>query len=32
MVEELSASVTANLQRVSRLRQSILQQVFEGKL
>ena len=32
VVEELSALVTANLQRATRLRQSILQQAFEGKL
>jgi hypothetical protein len=29
---ELSALVTANLQRATRLRQSILQRAFEGKL
>ena len=32
VVEELSALVTANLQRATRLRQAILQQAFEGKL
>ena len=32
VVEELSALVTANLQRATRLRQSILQQAFVGKL
>ena len=32
VVEELSALVTANLLRATRLRQSILQQAFEGKL
>jgi type I restriction enzyme, S subunit len=32
VVEELSALVTANLQRATRLRQSILQQAFAGKL
>ncbi len=32
VVEELSALVTANLQRATRLRQSILQRAFEGKL
>ncbi len=31
-VEELSALVTANLQRATRLRQAILQRAFEGKL
>jgi len=32
VVEELSALVTANLQRATRLRQAILQKAFEGKL
>ena len=32
VVEELSALVTANLLRATRLRQSILQRAFEGKL
>jgi hypothetical protein len=32
MVEELEAVVNANLQRANRLRQSILQQAFEGPL
>ena len=32
VVEELEAVVSANLQRVIRLRQSILQQAFTGKL
>jgi type I restriction enzyme S subunit len=32
VVEELSSLVTANLQRATRLRQSIFQQAFEGKL
>ena len=32
VVEESSALVTANLQRATRLRQSILQRAFEGKL
>ena len=32
VVEELSALVTANLQRATRLRQATLQQAFEGKL
>jgi hypothetical protein len=32
VVEELSALVTANLQRATHLRQSILQQAFEVKL
>ena len=32
VVEELEAIVNANLQRATRLRQSILQQAFEGKL
>ena len=32
VVEELSALVTANLQRATRLRQSILQQAFSGAL
>jgi type I restriction enzyme S subunit len=32
VVEELSALVTANLQRATRLRQSILQQAFTGEL
>jgi predicted GIY-YIG superfamily endonuclease/restriction endonuclease S subunit len=32
VVEELDAVVHANLQRTSRLRQSILQQAFEGQL
>ena len=32
VVEKLSALVTANLQRATRLRQSILQQAFEGNL
>jgi type I restriction enzyme S subunit len=32
VVEELEAVVKANLQRTTRLRQSILQQAFEGKL
>ena len=31
-VEQLSALVTANLQRATRLRQSILQRPLEGKL
>lgn len=32
VVEEMEAVVTANLQRATRLRQSILQKAFEGKL
>ena len=32
VVEELEAVVHANLQRATRLRQSILQKAFEGKL
>jgi type I restriction enzyme S subunit len=32
VVEELEPAVNANLQRAARLRQSILQQAFEGKL
>lgn len=32
VVEELEAAVSANLQRATRLRQSILQKAFEGKL
>jgi type I restriction enzyme S subunit len=32
VVEELSALVTANLQRATRLRQSILQKAFTGQL
>jgi type I restriction enzyme S subunit len=32
VVEELEAAVNANLQRASRLRQSVLQRAFEGKL
>ena len=32
VVEELAAAVSANLQRVTRLRQSILQKAFTGKL
>lgn len=32
VVEELETVVNANLQRATRLRQSILQQAFEGKL
>jgi type I restriction enzyme, S subunit len=32
VVEELEAVVAANLQRASRLRQSILQKAFTGKL
>jgi type I restriction enzyme S subunit len=32
VVEELEAVVSANLQRASRLRQSILQQAFAGQL
>jgi len=32
VVEELEAVVSANLERATRLRQSILQQAFEGKL
>ncbi len=32
VVEELEATVEANLQRAGRLRQSILQKAFEGKL
>ena len=32
VVEELEATVEANLQRATRLRQSILQKAFEGKL
>jgi predicted GIY-YIG superfamily endonuclease len=32
VVEELESIVNANLQRATRLRQSILQQAFEGKL
>ena len=32
VVEELEATVAANLQRATRLRQSILQKAFEGKL
>jgi type I restriction enzyme S subunit len=31
-VEELSALVESNLKRATRLRQSILQKAFEGKL
>jgi hypothetical protein len=31
-VEKLSALVTAHLQRATRLRQSVLQRAFEGKL
>ena len=31
-VEELESVVTANLQRASRLRQSILQKAFSGEL
>jgi type I restriction enzyme S subunit len=32
VVEELEAVVSANLQRATRLRQSILQKAFTGKL
>ena len=32
VVEELEVVVNANLQRATRLRQSILQRAFEGKL
>jgi type I restriction enzyme, S subunit len=32
VVDELEAVVSANLQRAARLRQSILQRVFAGKL
>jgi type I restriction enzyme S subunit len=32
VVEELEAVVNGNLQRATRLRQSILQRAFEGKL
>ena len=32
VVEEMEATVEANLQRAGRLRQSILQKAFEGKL
>jgi type I restriction enzyme S subunit len=32
VVEELSALVTANLQRAARLRQAILQRAFAGEL
>ena len=32
MVEELESVVTANLQRATRLRQSILQKAFTGRL
>ena len=32
VAEELSALVTANLQRATRLRQSILQKAFTGEL
>ena len=32
VVEELEAVVNANLQRATRLRQSILQRAFEGNL
>ena len=32
VVEELEAVVNANLQRATRLRQSILQRAFDGKL
>ena len=32
VVEELSALVESNLKRATRLRQSILQRAFEGKL
>jgi type I restriction enzyme S subunit len=32
VVEELEAVVNANLQRATRLRQSILQRAFEGEL
>ena len=32
VVEELDSVVTANLQRASRLRQSILQKAFSGEL
>ena len=32
VVEELEATVTANLQRATRLRQAILQQAFSGSL
>jgi type I restriction-modification system DNA methylase subunit len=32
LVEELESVVTANLQRATRLRQSILQKAFTGKL
>lgn len=32
MVEELEAVVTTNLQRFTRLRQSILEKAFTGKL
>jgi len=32
VVEELEAVVNANLQRTTRLRQSILQRAFEGEL
>jgi type I restriction enzyme S subunit len=31
VIGELEATVTANLQRASRLRQSILQKAFEGE-
>jgi len=32
VVEELEAVVTANLQRATRLRQSVLQRAFSGNL
>jgi type I restriction-modification system DNA methylase subunit len=32
VVEELESAVTANLQRATRLRQSILQKAFRGEL
>ena len=32
VIEELEATVSANLQRATRLRQSILQKAFSGEL
>ena len=32
VVEEMEATVKANLQRATRLRQSILQKAFDGKI
>jgi type I restriction enzyme S subunit len=32
VVDELEATVTANLQRAARLRQAVLQNAFSGKI